>query len=246
MKTKNLIGLGIALICLTACKKEKPSVEPEPVITKKIDPLELLRDSISYTIDGKQLIQRRSEGRSGSIINDIANAKLDSLVKYQEYKSGDKDSVMFGRGFHFVDENRNSIEIQFLKKYNRNQAQPKTNQTAFFIPSDKLDLFSTGEKKFALDFTRNNSQNGITLELNGEYYGLQTYGYSSLFYQKPLSQELQKDSKFEIIKLQKLESGKYLLEAKFNASVYRADGTNLKKIENGYLRLKLNPEYIYF
>lgn len=236
----------MGLILLSACKKENPTIERlEPAIINKVDPLELLSDSISYIIDGRQLIQKRSEGRSSSIINDVANARLDSLVKYQEYKSGDKDSVMFGRGFYFTDENRNGIEVQFLKKYNRNQAQPKTNQTAFFIPSDKLDLFSIGERKFALDFTRDNSQNGITLELNGAYYGLQTYGHSSLVHHQRLNQELQKNSKFEIIKLQKLESGKYLLEARFNASVYWGDGTNIKKIENGYLRLKLNPAYLH-
>jgi len=242
MKFKNLLSLGMVLLCFAACKKTNPVEEPQ---IEKPDPLELLSDSISYIIDGEQIIQKRSEGKSSSIINDLANAKLDSLVKQKEYKSGDKDSVMFGRGFYFTDKNRNGIEITFLKKYNKNQAQPKTNQTSFFVPLDKLDLFSVGERKYALDFTRNSSQNGIALELNGAYYGLQTYGYSSLVHHKLLSQELQSQSKFEIIKLQKLKSGKYIVEAKFNASVYWGDGSNIKKIENGYLRLKINPENMF-
>ena len=55
MKTKKLIGLAIALLCLAACKKENPIIEP-PVI-EKTDPLELLKDSVSYIIDGKQMVQ---------------------------------------------------------------------------------------------------------------------------------------------------------------------------------------------
>ncbi|RZL38743.1 MAG: hypothetical protein EOP00_28330 [Pedobacter sp.] len=134
----------------------------------------------------------------------------------------------------------------FIKKYNKNQAQPATNQTSFFIPSDKLDLFSIGERKFAMDFTRNNSQNGITIELTGKHYGFRTYGYNSLAYHNLLSPELQRESKFEITNVDKLKSGKYIIEAKFNASVYHGDGSNIRKMENGYLRVTINPANIYF
>ncbi|GGI27833.1 hypothetical protein [Pedobacter mendelii] len=244
MKFKNLLGLGIAIMCLAACKKESPIIEPPAI--EKTDPLELLKDSISYIIDGKQMVQKKSKSRSNSLRNAVANVKLDSLVKQKEYTSGDKDSVMFGVGFLFEDEDRNGIEISLLKKYNKNQAQPQTNQTIFFVPKNKLDLFSVGERKFAMDFNRNNSQNGVVFELFGDNYGLQTNGYSSLAYHALLKPELQSQSKFEVTNLQKLKSGKYLLEAKFNASVYRGDGTNIKKIESGYLRLIINPENIYF
>ena len=246
MKIKNLLSLGMVVLCLAACKKDNPVIEPPTTPIEKPDPLELLKDSVSYIIDGKLRVQRKSENRSNSLRNALANVKLDSLVKQKEYTSGDKDSVMFGRGFLFEDEERNGIEISFLKKYNKNQAQQQTNQGILFIPRDKLDLLSVGERKFAMDFTRNNSQNGIVFELQGDYYRFQTNGYSSLAYHQLLKPELQNGSKFEITSIQKLKSGKYILEAKFNASVYWGDGTNVKKIENGYLRIKLNPESTYF
>jgi len=245
MNTKNLLpGLALALLFFASCKKESQIIEPPTV--EKTDPLELLRDSISYIIDGKQMVQKKSKNRSNSLRNAVANVKLDSLVKQKEYTSGDKDSVMFGVGFLFEDEDRNGIEVSLIKKYNKNQAQQQTNQTILFVPKNKLDLFSMGERKFAMDFTRNNSQNGVVFELFGDNYGLQTYGYASLAYHALLKPELQSQSKFEVTNLQKLKSGKYLLEAKFNASVYWGDGTNIKKIENGYLRLIINPENTYF
>lgn len=245
MKTKKLLGLAIALMCLAACKKENPVIEPtEPTPVEKPDPLELLRDSVSYVLDGKLMVQTETLGRG--LINAKTNVKLDSLVKQKEYISGDQDSVMFGRFFKFTDGNRNGITLSFVKKYNKNQAQPASNQTSLFMPLNKLDLFSVGERKFALDFSRNNSQNGVVFELSRDNYGLQTNGYSSLVYHALLKPELQKQSKFEITNLQKLKSGKYLLEAKFNASVYRGDGTNIKKIESGFMRVKINTESIYF
>ncbi|WP_316843258.1 hypothetical protein [Pedobacter psychrodurus] len=246
MKSKSLLGIAIALFFLAACKKDSPVIEPPTTPIEKPDPLELLKDSVSYIIDGKLRVQRKSENRSNSLRNAVANVKLDSLVKQKEYTSGDKDSVMFGRGFLFEDEERNGIEISFLKKYNKNQAQQQANQGIFFIPRDKLDLLSVGERKFAMDFTRNNSQSGIVFELQGDYYGFQTHGYSSLVYHQLLKPELQNGSKFEITNLQKLKSGKYILEAKFNASVYWGDGTHIKKIENGYIRIKINPDNLYF
>lgn len=245
MKFSYLFTAAIALVCIASCKKNEPVIE-EPIAIAQKDPLELLSDSISYIIDGKLLIQKKSSGRSNSIMNDLANAKLDSVVKYQEYKSGDKDSVMFGRGFEFRDNNNNGIEVMFIKKYNRNQAQPKTNETSLFVPLNKLDLFALGKRRFALDFQRNNAQNGVVFELKGDYYGFQTNGHSSLVHHNLLPDRLQSQSNFEITKLQQLKSGKYLVEAKFNASVYWGDGTHIKKIEDGFLRIKINPEFIFF
>ncbi|MET0572884.1 MAG: hypothetical protein ABWZ79_15780 [Pedobacter agri] len=76
MKTKKLLGLAIALMCLAACKKENPVIEPtEPPPVEKPDPLELLRDSVSYVLDGKLMVQTETLGRG--LINAKTNVKLD-------------------------------------------------------------------------------------------------------------------------------------------------------------------------
>ncbi len=245
MKSKCLLGAIILLMCFTACRKENPIIDPlEPPSIEKPDHLELLKDSVSYTLDGKQIVQ--SKIISKGLINGESNRKLDSLIERKEYISKDKDSVMFGRFFRFSGADRNEITISFVKKYHKNQAQPANNFTTLFMPINAFDLFSVGERKFALDFSRNNAQNGIVQQLYVNRQELQTNGYPSLAYHALLQPELQSESKFELINLHKLKSGRYIIEAKFNASVYRGDGTNIQKIQNGYLRIKLTPESIYF
>lgn len=244
MKSKSLLGVAIALFFLAACKKNDPVTEPPIIIppVEKIDPLELLGDSVSYTIDGEKIAINTVVTRA--VVNAKSNVKLDSVAKGTEYTSGDRDSVLFGRQFKMYNDHSNGIIITFLKKYNISEA--KSNPPVILhVPNNKLDLFSIGERRFALDFQRNNAQNGIAIELMGKYYGLQSNGYNSFVHHIAIKSELQTGSKFEIISLKKLKSGKYLLEANFNASVYRGDGTNIKKIENGYLRLKINPDSPY-
>jgi len=243
MKSKSLLAIAIVLFSLAACKKDNPIEKPIQPPVEKPDPLELLRDSASYTLDGQKIIL--TETNSRGVLNGKANKKLDSVVKNVEYISDDQNAVMFGRFYSLRNDNRNSITITFLKKYNKSLTTP-TPTRILFEPIDKLDLFTIGERKFAMDFTRNNSQNGVALELGGNEYGLQTYGYSSLVYHPLLNPELQSQSKFEIINLHKLKSGKYIIEAKFNASVYLGDGSNVKKIENGYLRLRIDTDSAYF
>ncbi|QIL39017.1 hypothetical protein G7074_06795 [Pedobacter sp. HDW13] len=235
MNYKKLSVIAIILFFFVACKKESPIKES---IDEKNNSLELLGDSISYIIEGQKIILNDKAVRS--MLNAKANRKLDSVVNYVEYSSGDQDAVMFGRTFKFSG-GKNGITIMFLKRYTKNE----TNN-AFFVPLNKLDLFSIGEHRYAIDFSKTNTQNGIAIELSGNYYGFQTFSYSSLLYFAPLKAELQSQSKFEITNFQMLKSGKYLLEAKFNASVYHGDGSNIKKIENGYLRLRLDTESLYF
>lgn len=64
-----------------------------------------------------------------------------------------------------------------------------------------------------------------------------SYGQSDLGKPASVTQTDQKDSKFEIISIQKRKSD-YLLEAKFNLIVFD-DNKQMQKIENGYLRFSV-------
>ncbi|WP_316830818.1 hypothetical protein [Pedobacter aquatilis] len=227
MKPKNLLGLGIALLCLSACKKENPSVEP-PIV--KPDETEIIRDSASYLMDGKlYTASRYSSGWKASNLQ--PNAKVDSIVKGAYYISGDKDSVMYSKNYAIYN-NTQKIEFIFIKKYK------KTMTNGFlFEPNNIKDFYAAGIRNYALDYERTNSQNGIAIIVSnqGSY---KTYGSDSFRTPPTLSADAQKNSKFEIVSIKKLKSGLYILEAKFNATVYDSNNAS-KAIDEGYLKINL-------
>jgi hypothetical protein len=243
MKRKMLLGLAIALALSSACKKQIPESEPVLPQIEKPDPLESLSDSVFYTIDGKNV--SIAAPKHGKLINGQANIRLDSVVNVKQYTSADRDSLLFGRSITFMDLQDNQIEIFFLKKYHKNQAQPPSKFTPLFMPVNVLDLFSTGPRNFVLDYERSNATNGVAIKLSGQYYGLQTFGYSNLAFRPALSPALHTNSSFEILSLKKLKSGKYMMEAKFETTVFWGDGTHIKGIDNGFIRVKLDPNNIY-
>ncbi|TCD12566.1 hypothetical protein EZ449_00525 [Pedobacter frigidisoli] len=235
MKFKNLLGLGIALLCLAACKKESPIIEP-PIV--KPDETEIIRDSVAYVMDGK--LNTASKYSSGWKVSNVQpNSKVDSIVNYAYYISGDKDSVMYSKTYSFY-KNSNKIDFIFIKKYNK-----KVMTSGFlYEPSDIRDFYAVGMRNYALDYERNNSQNGIAINVNNEG-AYKTYGSDSFRIPPTLSADAQQNSKFEIISVKKTKTGLYILEARFNAKVYD-DKNGSKRIDNGYLKINLGLLDEYF
>ncbi|MDN3587939.1 hypothetical protein QWY86_14755 [Pedobacter aquatilis] len=233
MKIKNLLRLSMALLVLAACKKESP-IEP-PV--EKPDLLTLLGDSASYTIDGKLIKVNKVNSFGG--FNLQPNSKVDSIVKYAQYISGDKDSIMYGQRYdiHDVDYN-NQISVVFAKKFNKNNMN-SNNSLWSNTPKNYLEMFYTGNYQYAVDLYKENTQNGIAIFVRKERQSFKTSGPDYFGRATTITKDAQKDSKFEVIKLNKLKNGGYMLEAKFTATIFD-DQEKPKKIENGYLRLKLN------
>jgi hypothetical protein len=227
MKNKHLLGIAIALLFFAACKKDNPITEP-PVIEKE-DPLEYAKDSISYSIDG--ISHKFSESSSFySAVNSQPYSKVDSIVNNAYYISGIKDSVLYSRKYGFYND-RQYVDVIFIKTYNR----ASMLQSVILRPKDMMDLFTVGSRNYALDYERDNIQNGVGINISG---GFKTYDSNS-FRTPLLSADTQKNSKFEITSLKKLKSGTYILEAKFNAMVYDEKNVS-KKLENGYLRLVMS------
>jgi hypothetical protein len=224
---------GVFALCLfAACKKDDSTTVPE---VSKPDPLTLLKDSCSFEIDGN-LYSFNSRGKWGWS-NGQVNARLDSTVKGVEYYSGDKDSVMigvmYGLSGYYNSNKYGNIEITFLKKYRKDEANK--NWTNSLIYRNKEDLFQLGNYKFSSDYQRENTQNGIAISMN-------IGGTFSTFSEYPLRRPTtitsasHLNSKFEIIRSVKLSNGAYLLEAKFNTTVFDGDEKIKKNVKNGYLR----------
>lgn len=231
MKSQKMLGIALSLLLLAACKKNTPL--PDPVVEKP-DPLEFAGDSASYMIGGKLSIVNKVN--SGTALNLQPNSKVDSIVNGSiYYASGDKDSVLYGRRYDIHDnEYDNMISFFFLKKYHKNAMEYQ-----FILrPKHELDLYMVGKYNYALDFNRDNSQNGVALELRNQKVNYQTYGSDSFRTPQVLKPDAQSQSTFEVTNIKKLKSGSYILEAKFNATIFDRD-FKPKKIENGYLRLRL-------
>lgn len=231
MKLKKTLWIALSLLLFAACKKNSPL--PDPIVEKP-DPLEFAGDSASYMIDGKLSIVNKVN--SGGGLNLQPNSKVDSIVNGNHYYiSGDKDSVLYGRRYDIHDsEYDNTISFFFLKKYHKNAMEGN----GFLRPKNVIDLYSVGKYNYTLDFNRDNSQNGIALEVGQQNSGYKTYGSDSFREPQVLKPDAQSQSTFEITNLKRLKSGGYILEAKFNAVIFDGDYKR-RKIENGYVRLKL-------
>lgn len=229
MKIKILPGLAIALFIFAGCKKEKPLIE-EPVAIQKEESLEYAKDSISYSIDGVTYNLAKFSSFYGAG-NSQPYAKVDSIVNYTYYVSGIKDSVLYSRKYGIYNDQR-KVDVIFIKTYNK----ASMLRSSILKPKDVMDLFTVGSRKYAMDYGRDNIQNGVALSISD---GFKTFGSDSFRTPPQLSSDAQKYSKFEIISLKKLNSGTYILEAKFNAMVFNEKNES-KKIQNGYLRLVLS------
>lgn len=231
MKFKYLIALSLGLLFFAACKKEnQPTVE-------KPDSLELLGDSASYTIDGKVVSVNKTN--TFGTFNMQTNIKLDTVDQYNQYVSGNKDSVMYGQEYSIHDSTLNNyITIVFAKKFNKNNMNSKINAFSR-TPKNMLEMFYLGQHPYAVDLYNRNTQNGIAFSFDFEQKPLKSTGPKIFGLPTTIKDDAQKNSKFEVTKLTKLKSGAYLLEAKFELLAFDQK-EKPKNVTNGYLRLRLN------
>ncbi|HMI02768.1 MAG TPA: hypothetical protein VK541_09820 [Pedobacter sp.] len=226
MKSKNLPGLAIALFLFVACQKDMPLSEPQA-------PSEILKDSASFTIDGKAYTSGKIE--KGTTLTTQSNLKITSGVNFNYLLQGDKDSILFVRDYT-IKANGSFMIISFIKVYSNSETEStqENNGGYLYYPKNKTDMFSVGRYKYSTDFWRDNSISGIAIRVISDRGDLKSYSQSDLGKPASVTQADQKESKFEIISLQKRDSG-YLLEAKFNLNVFD-ENKRSQKIENGYLR----------
>lgn len=127
------------------------------------------------------------------------------------------------------------LRFFFAKKY-RNYAENGTLST--FVPQNELDVFGVGKYPYAVDLEKENTQNGIVIEILSNKQFLKTNGPDLFGVPTLINKDAQKGSTFEVTKLTNIESDVYLLEAKFSATLFDHE-EKPKKVENGYLRLRI-------
>lgn len=233
MKISQFWCVVFALCLFAACKKDRTTLPSE---VSKPDPLLALGDSCSFLVAGKSYTLMSQS--PFSIRNAPANRnKLDSVVKGIKYYSGDKDSIAFNRNYIFFNNAAGTnFRIYFIKKYNKKDME--LNKLNLLQPKNGEELFQPGQYNYAVDYGREDATDGIALEFSD---GDTFYSYSKAFIGRPalITKESQQHSKFETIRFVKRTDGTYLLEAKFNVTVFDKDEVVKKNIENGYMRLIL-------
>jgi hypothetical protein len=238
MKKLKLIYALLPLLAFTSCKKDspvKPVTPTKPVIAG-------VSDSVAYTIDG---VTYTAGGVSLSHLSagtEDANRKLvypDSTNKYAYSLVGKPDSVMFFEKYTIYSTSAN-INVLFVQKFFR-------QQTPLNFPglNSVLTMFTVGKHPLAEDFEWQNSQNGIAIDAAlGVNQGYSSYNAYDDIATVVFPPGFQKNSSFEITSFVHATDGNggYNLEAKFTAVLFNRKGEQ-KKLENGYLRLHVDPMY---
>jgi hypothetical protein len=238
MKKLNLIYALVPLVAFASCKKDSPA---KPETSTKPAVIAAVSDSVSYSMDGITYTAGGMGVSSLSAGSADANRKLiypDSTKKYEYALVGNPDSIMYFQENRIISKSAN-INVFFVKKFLR-------QQTPLYFPglNSVLTLFTVGKHPFAEDFGWQNSQNGLAIDVSANGKGYSSYIAYNGVGTIAVAPGFQKNSAFEITSFTEATDayGGYNLEAKFNAIVFDANGTQ-KKLDNGYLRLHVDPVY---
>lgn len=223
---------------LLSCKKSaNEQIVAKPVIPG-IDSL-ALKDSVRFTLNENTYTITNGSSGSMEFGNNVADRKIDSIVHSGYYYSGSKDSTQFYSKYDITRDqiSRNDsiygLSVIFIKKFGNGQL---VKGPGIQMPANKSALYLLGNYPYATDFQRENNQDGAGIELltkagvwysyNPTMYGLTT----------TLGADIQKNSKFELVKYKKLSNGSYLIEARFSLNLFDKNEKSVR-LDNGYLRI---------
>lgn len=238
MKNKLYLALVTALLFVTACKKgsDNPKAEPEPKPEIKYS------DSLYFKIGDR--IYQGKEVNIGGVSNGKTNIKpFKSRIVGRElsYETGgmfwygDVDSTYYGvkTGFNLNDA---SVEIIFTKKMLTTNL---LKDISINVYQNNEDFFKIGKRSFATDYEMENSTEGVVLEVSDRKQIYKSRLTSSrpgfsIFSRPDIGDNIQKDSKFEILKVINLSDDIILIQAKFELNLFDAEGEKYKLTEGFY------------
>ena len=228
----------IALSALSACKKESIPNTPEPIAEK------ILSDSISFGINGKQYIFNNLYGVGFG--NRQVNIKQSPVIIADRkpayttggyYWYGEKDSTLYSAFFKLdANKQQGDLQVSFSKKFRNNELIVAQQ---FLTIKDYLSLLKLGKQAFSVDLGKENSMDGIAIDLNSSDFAENlstTIPGFSILVRSNLGKNIQDNSLFEITKITKLKENQYLIEANFEVNLYDKN-EQLYRAKNGFLRI---------
>lgn len=236
------LAFAMAMLWTTACKKEKISESlPEPAQTQTN-----YADSIYFKIEGTAY---QGEGTSSyGVSNGQTNLKaFDNEISGRTYAIatgnrfwyGDVDSTFYGI-HHKMNLKNGEAEIIFTQKMLTSKMH---KDISLKIYQNNEDFFKVGKRTFATDYEMENSTDGIILTARdgGKYKAPLTSSRpgSSILNRPDIGKEIQKDSRFEIIKTEKLTDRVMLIQATFELNLYDQEGKKYK-VTDGFYQKKIS------
>jgi hypothetical protein len=223
---------------LFSCKKE-PVETPAPG-----KPL-TYKDSVSFVVSGKTYTfkDQHLSGTGNRQINlkpypSEIDGRRFAISTGGFYYYGPADYMLYEAHYSFSSylNEYSTIRFLFTKQYKSAQLRKDIH---LLVPTDNSELLSVGKKSFAVDLDKENTTDGIALEVRLQDISsrLSTYipGFSILL-RTDLKKDLQDNSTFEITKCDKLKNGLYLVEGKFEVNLFNNEG-KLYRLEKGFMRL---------
>jgi hypothetical protein len=231
---KHSLILAVFIICAASCRKSSSDLNPSPILPPV--PVSIISDSCSYTINGKQFICNTlfsdGKGNAGANLDTAQNKWNADSLQYR---------VTYGLYNNIDSTNDGNVLIHFVKKYAKTQLVKPV--LGIIVPETDSLLFLKGIQKYAVDYDRFNSMNGIAMQVHYKTDTtseiLLSYVYASAFLPTTINNDVQKDAQFEIITVTRLANGKHIIEAKFTANLFTKT-EKLRRLENGYLRLHVD------
>ena len=232
----------LAILLISACKKDEVIVEPEIPVVKEQG---FLTDSISFTLGDKRYT---NEYKPNSLAprgasNRGTNMKL-GTVKGDWYLShgadgywvGAADSVQYSSfSTTRLNQDVGEIEVEFAKNFRRSNI---LYIGALYYPRFEDDYYALGDYKYALDFGREGKDEGVAIRLSLSTFGkLSSYSPFNLNKESKLTVESQLNSTFKVLKIAEIKGTDYvIIEARFEVNLFD-ENENPVKVSEGYFRI---------
>ncbi len=248
MKNLNLcLAACFCLILIQSCKKEAEVTLPPDTGKPQIA---AFKDSISFTVDEtKYVFNDRYSAASGNHPVNIrkSDVKIPGWKLANEtggfYFYGAPDSTLYAAKYEVASKDwEQRFKIFFTKKYKNSELEQKP---VILYPKSHDDLFKVGMPGFAVDLNKENSTEGVAIELFDVSTGVTLMSMMpgfSILVRPDLKKDIQDDSNFTVTKVEKTADAYYIIEAKFELNLFDKDG-KLYRAKNGFLRLKAPLQY---
>lgn len=219
------------LVILASCKKDPSQLvpellpEPTPELLDASGPgrVSLIVNGTLFTNfnpEDKGMSFSKKRGNSGANLKETTKESKWTVMSNGKYWAGHSDSLQYFKSFETsLGSSGASIEIFFIKKYAKKDMLTSFD---FYYPKTDSDLYKITDPKFALDFQRENDQEGVAIEVYLPNLGtLTSFSPIMLGKKSSLTAESHRNSTFKIRRAERVKDSKIIeIELDFEGDLF--------------------------